>query len=182
MSFWQQFYVWRCNACGVILLSQKLRINSIDKGIINDNIDAGDIIDGLGVFRKKWTVKVLLNFKNDDIMTFSALQNSHSLYPSVLSSILKELTSKMLITRKVCDQIFPLRVEYQITPFGKELLVVISHLSQLVLKNKKLDWYLSSEIYQLLKFIVTIKIQTSHFISPIEIWLVIESNFYRVLS
>ena len=102
------------------------------------NFNANHIIDALSPFRKKWTIIVFMEFQKDNVVTFQYLQKKFSLSPSVLSSTLKELTSEMLISRRVYGEVPPLKVEYKITLHGKKLMKALSYLIEWIYDNKRM--------------------------------------------
>lgn len=112
---------------------------TITKEAFFDNFTTKNIMDGLSPFRKKWSIIVLMEFKDDKIVTFQNLQLKFSMSPSVLSSTLRELTFEKLISRKVYGQIPPLKVEYSITPHGGKMTDALCNLIELVYENKKID-------------------------------------------
>lgn len=111
---------------------------SVTKDEFLVNFSAKHIIDGLSPFRKKWSIIVLMEFKNNKIVTFQNLQQKFSISPSVLSSTFKELTSEKLISRKAFGETLPMRVEYRLTRHGTKMMVALSGLIKLISESKTL--------------------------------------------
>jgi DNA-binding HxlR family transcriptional regulator len=59
---------------------------------------------------------------------FTPILEKFSISPSILSSTLKELNTKMLISRNVSGDITPITVEYCVTEQGYELIQILSDL------------------------------------------------------
>lgn len=86
-------------------------------------------------FGNKWGFLVLLVISEHDTIRFSELSRAiPDISTRVLSSTLRTLEADDLITRKIYPEIPP-RVEYSLTPIGKELLPIVKDLTAWASKN-----------------------------------------------
>jgi DNA-binding HxlR family transcriptional regulator len=74
----------------------------------------------LEVLGKPHTLAILYSFGIASPMRFTKLQKSLDLQPKILTARLRELVSFGLLDRKAYNEIPP-RVEYELTPKGKDL-------------------------------------------------------------
>ena len=86
-------------------------------------------------FGNKWGFLVLLDINEHGTIRFNEL---HRVIPDIstriLSSTLRTLEADDLIVRKVYPEIPP-RVEYSLTPMGKELIPIVQELTAWASKN-----------------------------------------------
>jgi len=86
-------------------------------------------------FGNKWGFLVLLDINEHGTIRFNEL---HRVIPDistrVLSSTLRTLEADDLIVRKVYPEIPP-RVEYSLSPMGKELVPIVQELTEWASKN-----------------------------------------------
>lgn len=77
--------------------------------------------DIMSVVTDKWSLFVIYNLAYFQVLRFNELKkNIRGVSSRMLSVTLKKLESHDVITRKVYAEVPP-RVEYTLTPFGKEL-------------------------------------------------------------
>ncbi len=95
-----------------------------DKKIFNCSMELTiDIIGG------KWKPLIICHIGNNDTLRYGQLKRLiPSISERVLSRTLRELESKQLINREVFDEKV-LRVEYNLTLIGRELLPVLNSLT-----------------------------------------------------
>jgi DNA-binding HxlR family transcriptional regulator len=75
------------------------------------------------VLGSKWKIFIIWNLKNRTLR-FSALQKKmHNVNSKTLTTHLRELENLKILSRVVFPQV-PLRVEYSLTEYGKEILPV----------------------------------------------------------
>jgi DNA-binding HxlR family transcriptional regulator len=74
----------------------------------------------LEILGKPHTLVILYSFGITSPMRFTKLQKSLDLQPKILTARLQELVSFELLDRKAYNEIPP-RVEYELTPKGKDL-------------------------------------------------------------
>lgn len=91
-----------------------------------------DILDRFG---DKWSILVIILLGQEGTLRFNQLNNMiEDISQKMLTVTLRTLEADALVTRKVYAEIPP-RVEYSLTPMGRELLPLIDNLTQWALKN-----------------------------------------------
>lgn len=86
---------------------------------------------------KKWTVLILLEiFKSkDNTKRYSEIKNSiPEITPKVLSTRLKELEEKEMITKSIDTKEFPISCEYSLTDQGEDFLKIVQKIKEWTLK------------------------------------------------
>lgn len=87
-------------------------------------------------FGDKWSMLVIILLGQNEILRFNQLNNLiGDISQKMLTVTLRTLETDGLVTRKIYAEIPP-RVEYSLTPIGKELLPLIGNLTQWALKHK----------------------------------------------
>jgi len=93
---------------------------------------------------KKWTVIILLElFKgsNNKKRYCEIKRNIPDITPKVLSSRLKELEKKGMITKKIDSTSFPVKCEYSLTKSGNDFIKIIKDI-----KNWSLKWKIENKV------------------------------------
>jgi DNA-binding HxlR family transcriptional regulator len=85
-------------------------------------------IKSIELLGSKWLIK-LLSVLSGNRMRFGELQHHLGISSKTLSARLKEMEREDLVTRTLYAQV-PLRVEYELTAKGEELLVIVSELAK----------------------------------------------------
>lgn len=85
-------------------------------------------IKSIELLGSKWLIR-LLGMLSGSRMRFSELQHNLGISSKTLSARLKEMEREGLVTRTLYAQV-PLRVEYELTAKGEELLVIVSELAK----------------------------------------------------
>lgn len=75
------------------------------------------IMDTLG---KKWAVRILTSIGNKTVRYNDLFKELHSISPSTLSKILKDMNEMGILKREIFPEV-PSRVEYSLTNMGKDL-------------------------------------------------------------
>ncbi len=96
--------------------------------------------DVMALVTDKWSLFIIYNLGYYDILRFTELKNNiRGISSRMLSVTLKKLENRQVIERTVFAEVPP-RVEYMLTPFGKELaertLDINSWFLDLVVDNK----------------------------------------------
>jgi DNA-binding HxlR family transcriptional regulator len=87
-------------------------------------------------FGDKWSMLVIILLGQHEILRFNQLTNMiGDISQKMLTVTLRTLETDGLVTRKIYAEIPP-RVEYALTPIGKELLPLIENLTQWAIKHK----------------------------------------------
>ncbi len=77
----------------------------------------------------KWKMKIICSLSVDGTLRYNDLkQRVAGITPAMLSSSLKELEADGLITRRQYPEV-PVRVEYSLTEYGKELFPILHRLA-----------------------------------------------------
>lgn len=77
----------------------------------------------------KWKMRILCSLMADGTLRYNDLkQKTRGITPAMLSASLKELEAHGLITRTQYAEV-PVRVEYNLTPYGKELYPILHSLA-----------------------------------------------------
>jgi DNA-binding HxlR family transcriptional regulator len=84
-------------------------------------------IKSIELLSSKWLIKIL-GALSRNCMRFSELQHGLGISSKTLSARLKEMEREGLVTRTLYAQV-PLRVEYELTEKGEELLGIVSEFS-----------------------------------------------------
>ncbi len=88
---------------------------------------------------KRWNFRVLWEMRNQKKMRYNELLYSlRGISPSTLSDVLKYLQKESLIQRVAHGDFPPLKVEYNITKKGLELIIASSSLIKWTMKEKRL--------------------------------------------
>lgn len=88
----------------------------------------------MAMIADKWKVIVLYNL-GQRTMRFGELQRAlEGITPKVLTRQLRDLEGDRLVTRRVHAEIPP-RVEYSLTPLGRELLPILDQLHEWATRN-----------------------------------------------
>jgi DNA-binding HxlR family transcriptional regulator len=91
-----------------------------------------DILDRFG---DKWSILIIILLGQHDTLRFNQLNNMiGDISQKMLTVTLRTLEADALVTRKIYAEIPP-RVEYSLTPMGKELLPLIESLTKWAQKN-----------------------------------------------
>lgn len=104
-------------------LNLKNKIEIFFKNSMASRKDKGVCVvkDIMSVVTDKWSLFVIYNLGYYQTLRFSELKkNIRGISSRMLSVTLKKLENHQVITRKVYAEVPP-RVEYTLTPFGKEL-------------------------------------------------------------
>ena len=90
----------------------------------------------MAMIADKWKVIVIFNL-GQGTMRFGELQRAlEGITPKVLTRQLRDLEADGLVSRRVHPEIPP-RVEYSLTPFGRELLPILDQLHTWAMRNSK---------------------------------------------
>lgn len=90
--------------------------------------DKCPIAEALAKIGGKWKLRILCSLSVDGTLRYNDLkQKTTGITPAMLSSSLKELEADGLITRKQYAEV-PVRVEYSLTDYGKELWPILHSL------------------------------------------------------
>ena len=100
--------------------------------MISDVSQREDILEFLA--SKKWMLLVLAELHFHGTQRFNELlENMKNVSPKILSKRLKELEARKLIIRKKFKEIPP-RVEYTLTPKGKDLVKAFKNIGEWAIK------------------------------------------------
>lgn len=87
---------------------------------------------------KRWNFRILWEMRNQKKIRYNELLYSlHGISPSTLSDVLKYLQKESLVRRVAHGDVPPLKVEYNITQKGLELIIASSSLIKWTMKEKK---------------------------------------------
>jgi DNA-binding HxlR family transcriptional regulator len=87
-------------------------------------------------FGDKWSMLVIILLGQNEVLRFNQLNTLiGDISQKMLTVTLRTLETDGLVTRKIYAEIPP-RVEYSLTPIGKELLPLISNLTEWALRHK----------------------------------------------
>lgn len=87
---------------------------------------------------KRWNFRILWEMRNQKKIRYNELLYSlHGISPSTLSEVLKQLQKESLIRRVAHGTAPPLKVEYNITQKGLDLIVASSSLIKWTMKERK---------------------------------------------
>lgn len=84
------------------------------------------VTEAMEILAKKWTVLIIYKLL-DGPKRFSEIENEISISGRLLSERLKELETNGLVQRHVYPET-PVRVEYELTPMGKEARPIIQEI------------------------------------------------------
>lgn len=105
----------------------------------------------LSLFNGKWKARIICEIGSHQVIRYSQLKkNIIDASDAALSASLHELKRDNLITRKQYNEM-PIRVEYSLTPAGKELLEVFNQLSKWATKYSKESDYQGNHFQQVHK-------------------------------
>jgi DNA-binding HxlR family transcriptional regulator len=98
-------------------------------GVKTHEYEIANIWEVLG---RRWSLLVLKNLCNKDVIRFNELKRAlPGISSTVLSGRLLELEREGLISKKIYAEI-PLKVEYRMTPQARELEVIMTELGKWV--------------------------------------------------
>src|ERR1022692_775607 len=90
----------------------------------NARLDVCPVSDVLSLIEKPHTLQILHRLYNTSPLRFTELQKILRVSPKVLTSRLQELGGHGIVTRRSHEEIPP-RVEYELTPKGRDLVLRI---------------------------------------------------------
>jgi DNA-binding HxlR family transcriptional regulator len=100
-----------------------------------ENLNRCPIRNILDRFGDKWSILVILLLGDNELLRFNQLTNMiGDISQKMLTVTLRTLETDGLVNRKIYPEIPP-RVEYSLTPIGRELLPHIENLTKWALDN-----------------------------------------------
>ena len=90
-----------------------------------------EVMDFLG---QKWTLIILHNLNNVDVMRFNEISENLGISPRTLTKRLVDLEARGLVNKKKYNTIPP-RVDYSLTKKGKGLVKSFDHLNKWAIEN-----------------------------------------------
>jgi DNA-binding HxlR family transcriptional regulator len=101
----------------------------------NENYEKCPIRNILDRFGDKWSILVILLLSKEGTLRFNQINNKiGDISQKMLTVTLRTLEADGLLTRKIYPEIPP-RVEYSLTPIGRELIPHIENLTQWAIKH-----------------------------------------------
>ena len=116
-------------------------VYSFQSDTVNNECTVYKTMDYIG---KKWTVIILLELYkgSKNKKRYSEIKrNIPDITPKVLSSRLKELEKKGMITKKIDSSHFPVKCEYSLTKSGNDFIRIIKDI-----KHWSLKWKIENKV------------------------------------
>lgn len=96
------------------------------------------LLEVSNIVGRRWNFRVLWVLRNKKMRYGELFESLKGISPSTLAEVLRQLQKESLIRRTVHGKAPPLKVEYNITKKGLELVVASSSLIKWAMKKKKL--------------------------------------------
>lgn len=96
------------------------------------------LLEVSSIVGRRWSFRILWELRNKKMRYGELLETLKGISPSTLAEVLRHLQKESLIRRKVHGKVPPLKVEYNITKKGLDLVVASSPLIKWVMRKKML--------------------------------------------